>query len=216
MCLAQLASVDQLRHAVEVDQQAEEHLVCGRTVFVNASKVAEDRDARHVLTVKSEHAGGLWAEIVGSIWRRDVAVDVSVVHIVGGGDLGEKARDHLNDVRDRHRADLKLPGLGSMAGDVGSMRLVQEFFAGQTLDVRQAADPDATGRVCFRASKRLHGSEGRLQARRVGGGLRVRVWRGRYGIGRCGMVASLGVLGVLGSVRVGVGRVVGRNAIVGV
>jgi hypothetical protein len=36
-----------------------------------------------------------------------------------------------------------------MAGKMGSMWLVQEFFTGQTLDVRQAADPDATGRVCL-------------------------------------------------------------------
>jgi hypothetical protein len=48
-------------------------------------------------------------------------MNVLVVHVVGGCDLGEETRDHLNDVRDGHRADLKLPGLGSMAGDVGSM-----------------------------------------------------------------------------------------------
>lgn len=112
---------------------------------MDACEIAQDRDARHVLTVKSEHAGALWAEVVGSIWRRDVAMDVFMVHVIGRGDLSEEARDHLNDVRDGHRADLKLPGLGSMARDMGSMRLVQEFFAGQTLDVRQAADPDATG-----------------------------------------------------------------------
>lgn len=145
LSLAQLASVDQLRHAVEIDQQTEEHLVGCWAVFVDACEITQDRDARHVLTVKSEHAGGLWAEVVGSIWRRDVATDMFMVHVIGSGDLSEEARDHLNDVRDGHRADLKLPGLGSMAWDMGSMRLVQEFFAGQTLDVRQAADPDATG-----------------------------------------------------------------------
>jgi hypothetical protein len=143
--MAQLVSVDQLGHAVEIDQQAEEYLVCSGTVFMNASEIAQDGDAWHVLTVESKHTGGLWAEIVGSVRRGDVAMDVLVVHIVGSRDLGEKTCDHLNDVRDGHRADLELPGLGSMAGNVGSMRLVQKFFTGQTLDVRQAADPDATG-----------------------------------------------------------------------
>ena len=44
----------------------------------------------------------------------------------------------------------------------------------------------------------------------------MRLWCGGDGIGRCSMVASLGVLRVLGRVRVGVRRVVGRHAIVGV
>lgn len=145
MSLAQLPSVNQLCHAVEIDQQTEEHLVGRWTVFVDACEIAQDRDARHVLTVKSEHAGGLWAKVAGSIWWWDVAMEVFMVHVIGSGDLSEEARDHLNDVRDGHRADLKLSGLGSRASDMGSMRLVQEFFAGQTLDVRQAADPDATG-----------------------------------------------------------------------
>jgi hypothetical protein len=121
MYMAQLVSVDQLGHAVEIDQQAEEHLVGGGTVFVNSSEIAQDGDAWHVLTVESKHTGSLWAEIVGSVRRRDVAMNVLVVHVVGGCDLGEETRDHLNDVRDGHRADLELPGLGSMAGDVGSM-----------------------------------------------------------------------------------------------
>lgn len=194
MSLARPVPVDQLRHAVKVDQQAEEHLVCGWTVFVDASEVAEDGDARHVLTVKSKHTGGLWAEIVGAVRGRDMAMDVIMVHVVGGGDLGQEARNHLNDVRDGHGADLKLSRLGSMAGNVGSMRLVQEFLTGETLDVRQAANPDATRGVCFGATKRLHGSEGRLQARGVGGGLWMRVWGRSYGIGGCGMVACLGMM----------------------
>lgn len=112
---------------------------------MNASEITQYCDAWHVLTVESKHTGGLWAEIVGPVRRGDMAMDVLVVHVVGRRDLGEETRDHLNDIRDGHRADLKLPGLGSMARDVGSMRLVQEFFTGQTLDVRQAANPDATG-----------------------------------------------------------------------
>ena len=151
--LARPVPVDQLRHTVKVDQQAEKHLVCGRTVFVDASEIAQDGDARHVLTVESKHTGGLWAEIVGAIREWDMTMEVLMVHIVGGSDLGQETCDHLNDVRDGHGADLKLTRLGSMARNVGSMRLVQEFLTGKTLDVRQAADPDATGRVCLGATQ---------------------------------------------------------------
>lgn len=119
--VAQLVPIDELRHAVKVDQQAEEYLVRGWAVFVDASEIAQDGDAWHVLTVKSKHARGLWAEVAGSVRRRDVAMNVFMVHVVGRRDLGEETRDHLNDVRHGHGADLKLPGLGSMTGEMGSM-----------------------------------------------------------------------------------------------
>lgn len=45
-------------------------------------------------------------------------MDILVVFIVGGGNFGEKASDHLDDISDGHRADLIFARLESMAGEM--------------------------------------------------------------------------------------------------
>jgi hypothetical protein len=57
-------------------------------------------------------------------------MDVFVVGVVRGGDLGQKASDHLDDLRDRHGANLILSRPG------WRMRTrTHEVFAGEALDV---------------------------------------------------------------------------------
>lgn len=141
-----VSTVDKLGHAVEIDQQAEEDLVGGRAVFVDAGEIAKDGDAGDILAMKGENTGRLRTQVGGAVGRRDVAMYVFVVGIVGGGNLGEEACDHLNDLGDGHRADLEVALLRAIARGV---RSGQEFFAGQALDVRQALDADAAWRVCF-------------------------------------------------------------------
>lgn len=131
----ELSTIDKLGHAVEVDQQAQEHFVCGRAIFVDAGEVTEDGDAGDILAVEREHARGLRAEAAGPVWKRNMAMDTFMVHIVGRGDLGEKACDHFDDVRNRHGADLELPVLRRFSRDLRSRRLCQELLAGKALDM---------------------------------------------------------------------------------
>lgn len=86
-----------------------------------AGEIAEDRDAGHILAMKGEDAGRLWTEVIGTIGRRNVAMNILVVLIVGGGDLGQQTSDHLDDIGDWHGADLELPRLGAMAREMGSL-----------------------------------------------------------------------------------------------
>lgn len=120
-------TVDKFRHAVEIDQQAEEDLVGSRAVFVDAGEVAEDGDARDVLAMEGKNAGRLGSQIGGAVRRRDVAMNVFVVGVVGGSDLREEAGDHLNDLGDGHGADLEVAWLCAMAR---VLRPSQKFFAG--------------------------------------------------------------------------------------
>lgn len=109
-----LTAIDKLGHAIKVDQQAQENLIGGWAVFVDAGEIAEDGDAGDVLAVECENAGGLRAEIGSAVGRRDVAMDILMLHVIRGSNLGEQAGDHFNDVRDWHGADLKLPLLGDI------------------------------------------------------------------------------------------------------
>jgi hypothetical protein len=74
-------------------------------------------------------------------------MDVFVMHVVGGGDFRQEPRNHFDDVRDRHGTDLVLVLLGPLSGHVVPVRLGQELLAGETLDMRQIPDLDATGRA---------------------------------------------------------------------
>lgn len=135
-----LLTVDKLGHAVEIDQQAEEYLVGSRAVLVDAGEVAEYGDARDVFAMEGKNAGRLGSQVGGAVWGRDVAMNVFVVGIVGGSDLGEEPGDHLNDLSDGHGADLEVALLCAMTR---VLRSGQEFFTSQTLDVRQALDTDS-------------------------------------------------------------------------
>lgn len=152
--VVEFPSVDQLGHTVKVDQQAQEHLVGCGAIFVYTSEVAEDRDAGDVFAVECEDAGGLWTEVRGAIRWRDVAMDMFVMQIVRGSDLSEESSDHLDDLRDRHGADLVL----SLRPRLGSSRSSRphEVFIGETLDVRQALDSNATRGIDFGSRHGLH------------------------------------------------------------
>ncbi|EZF28224.1 hypothetical protein H101_08094, partial [Trichophyton interdigitale H6] len=103
--LLQEMRVDGLGHAVKVDEQADEDLVGGRAVLVDAAEVVEDGDAGHILAVKGQHAGCLRRQRA-LLRPGDVPVQVFVLAVVGRGDLGEQAGDHLDHVGHGHRADL--------------------------------------------------------------------------------------------------------------
>lgn len=119
---------------------------------MNTTEIAENGDARHIFAVKSEDARGLRAETRCTVWRGNVAMDMVMVHIVGGGDLGEETSDHLDDIRDRHGADLVLAFLQPLPGHLVLMCLGQKLFAREALDMRKIADFDAARRCGLRVS----------------------------------------------------------------
>lgn len=160
--LLQAALVDHLGHAVKVHQQTQKDLVRRRTVLVDAAQVAEDRDAGHVLAVERQDARGLGTQAGGAVGRRDVSMHMLVVHVVGGRDLGQQARDHLDDVRHRHGADLELAFL---TRSPGPLRLRQELLAGEAVDVREVAHLDLAGRGGLGAAQRPGRAVGGLEAR---------------------------------------------------
>lgn len=164
-------ALDQFGHAIEVDQHTEEDLVRGGAVFVDARQVAQDADAGDVLAVEGQDAGGLGTEIRRAIGGGDVPMDLFVMRVVGGGDLGQQARHHLDDIRDRHGADLILPVRHPGPRPWVSLAGGEELLAGQTLDVREVADLDAAGRARLRTAQRAQGPEGRPEPGRRGGGV---------------------------------------------
>ena len=130
--------IDHFGHAVEVDEEAEEDFICGGAVLVDARQIAGDGYGGDVLAMKGQHARGLlrqWGTIRG--W------DLSVQAIVGGGDLGQEAGDHVDDVGDGHGTDLVLlptlePAFERMAGRMtGSC---QDLLAGKALNVTEISD----------------------------------------------------------------------------
>ena len=63
--------------------------------------------------------------------------------IVGGGDLGQEAGNHVDDVGDRHCADLILlpavePAFQGMAGRMAGS--CQDLLAGKALNVTEISD----------------------------------------------------------------------------
>ncbi len=82
---------------------------------MNAAQVAQDGDGGDVLPVEGKHAaahGARFAAVfvlglsLGLFHMSSVAVQSIVLQVVGGGDLGEQSSNHLDDVADRHAADL--------------------------------------------------------------------------------------------------------------
>ena len=49
------SGVHTLSHAIKVDQKTEEDLVGGGAVLVDTAEIAQDGDARHVLTMECKH-----------------------------------------------------------------------------------------------------------------------------------------------------------------
>lgn len=103
-------TIHHLRHSIKIDQQAEEYLVGGGTIFVYARQVVENRNRRHIFAMKCKHATGLRTEIRGAVGRRDMAMNVLMLHVVRCRDLCQQACHHFNDVRHRHGADFILAG----------------------------------------------------------------------------------------------------------
>lgn len=105
---------------------------------MDTRQVAGDGDGGDILPVKGQHAGGLlcqWGAISG--WN------LSVQAIVGSGDLGQEAGNHVNDVGDRHCADLILlpalePAFQRMAGRMAGSG--QNLLAGKALNVTEISD----------------------------------------------------------------------------
>lgn len=122
--------VDSLRHPVKVDKQAEEHLVCRRAVLVYSRKVAEDGDGGNILAVEGKNRVVQWgnrapagvSRLVGLLLVSHIALHGVMLQVVCGCDLGQQRRDHLDDVADRHSADLILHLLeGRVVEDAGSI-----------------------------------------------------------------------------------------------
>lgn len=110
---------------------------------MNASQVTQDGDGRDILSVECEYTGSLRAKVGGALGWRDVAMYMFVMHIICSCDLGQKPSDHLDDLRDRHGANLILSLLRSRSGSVGAPRSHQ-IFTGETLNMGQALDTNAT------------------------------------------------------------------------
>ena len=83
---------------------------------MDSAEVAEDRYARYVLAMESQNARGLLAQPGCAFGGRYLAMQMIVLPVIGRGDLGQQASYHLNDVGDRHLADLVLgPNVGRIA-----------------------------------------------------------------------------------------------------
>lgn len=110
-----------------------------------ATEVAQDRDARHVLAMECQDTGRLLAESSCTFRRRDVFMEIFMLAIVGRSDLCQESCDHLDDVCDRHSADLILLPyllLASQGMPRAMMRSREDFFASKALDMIQVTDLD--------------------------------------------------------------------------
>lgn len=74
-------------------------------------------------------------------------MNLLMMQVVGGGDLGEKPSNHLNDICNRHGADLILAVLRPLPRGLRPLRLGQNFFTSEGVDMGQIADLDPTGRT---------------------------------------------------------------------
>ena len=144
----QRTAIHHFRHPIKVDQQAQKHLVGGGTVLVDPAQIAQDRDARHILPVKSKHAGGLLTQPGRAFGRRNMPVEVLVLTIVGRCNLGQQSRHHLDDICHRHGADLILLAsfLSRSQRMPRSTRSSEDLLACKTLYVVQITDFDPAGR----------------------------------------------------------------------
>lgn len=108
---------------------------------MDAGEIAQNRDTRNIFAVEREYTGRLRSQVGGAVGGRDMAMDVFMVHVVCRCDLSEEPGDHLNNVCDRHRADLVLSLLRTRPRALRSQR--RQVFTGQAVDMRQALDADA-------------------------------------------------------------------------
>ena len=78
-----------------------------------------------------------------------MSVKMFVLAVVRRRDLRQQARHHLDDIRNRHRADLiLLPDLEAGNPSVFSMsRMRQELFTRKAMDMIDISDLDPTRRV---------------------------------------------------------------------
>ena len=144
-----MGPIHHFRHPIEIDQQAEKHLIGGGTVLEDAIEVAEYGNTRNILAVESEHTRGLRTQTGRTIGWRDMSVDVLVIHVIRGGDFGEKTGHHFNHVGDGHGANLK---------HVARSLVLKERLANESLDVGQVANFQPTGRCHNGAGEGAHGS----------------------------------------------------------
>lgn len=144
------ARVDALGHAVKVDEQAKKDFVGGGTILVDAGEVAEDGDCGNILAVEGEDASRLRAEARCALGRGDLAMQVLMLPVVGGGDFGQQACHHLYYVGDGHFANLVLrPDVtGILTSPPGRtcLREGTRLIIGKTLNVGKALDFYSVGR----------------------------------------------------------------------
>lgn len=119
--------VYQVGHAVEIDQQADENFVGGGAVFVDAGQIAKNGYRWYIFAMESKYTGSLGAKIRCPIRRGDS--HIIVMDVVSGGNFRQKPRDHLDDIRRRHRADLILAFLGPLP------QVLELFLLGRKLCV---------------------------------------------------------------------------------
>lgn len=83
-----------------------------------------------------------------SFWGRDRSVQMLVMLIIGGCDLGEETSNHFNNIADGHVADHVLCSLHNIAVRVRQRRGQEEarIIASDILNVLQRLDGYATGR----------------------------------------------------------------------
>ena len=76
-----------------------------------------------------------------------------MMDVVGGGDFGQKPRDHFDDIRDRHGTNLVLALLGPLPRGLrrSPLRLGVKFLVGEALHMGKISDFDATGRSSLRS-----------------------------------------------------------------
>lgn len=90
------------RHSIKVDKQTEKNLVCRWAIFMYSRKITHNRNRGHVVATKGKHTGRLRIEAVPALRGPDVLVEMLVLEVIGSGDLRQKPRNHLDDIRDRH------------------------------------------------------------------------------------------------------------------
>ena len=101
MCVTQALNrprVDPLSHSIEIHKQAQEHLVRGWAVFMYPTEIAQDRDARDVLTVECQDTGCLLVQTTGTFWRRNLTMQMFMLPIVRSRDFGQKSSHHFDDI----------------------------------------------------------------------------------------------------------------------
>lgn len=138
--------VDALSHAVKVHEQAQKHFISGWAVLVYSAEIAEDGDGRHVFAMKGEdrmaegaHVGaGGFVILVGLLLMGNVALHGIVLQVVGRCDFGEESGDHVNDVVNRHGANLVL----GLAGRGAIGRAAEAALLDKSGNVSEIADVD--------------------------------------------------------------------------